>query len=325
MDKVFNILMENSKSFADRKKLNSLTPNERNSISNVMISNLYKAAIDKSHIDFGDIPRSKGSLRKYEGYKQMESTISILTEMMDVHKIQIPELEIVTDAVNNIIRFEDAFEKGFALNKEFIILQYNTLVYACIQALSLIVSSYVDFIKKPSTIEFVMVNESMGAKLLLDNLDEFNKSVKGGDFAKAMNAVINTGKEGFVGIEAVAITAAILAAIVLIVPITRELIFYYYNSRMKVSDYLNQQALLLEIHKNNINNSTRFSPAKKSKILKEQEKRIQQLNKMSDAIKINSMASEGKANKEIKDQNKKWNVDSVQNQSANDSIGFKML
>jgi len=323
---VMKILVENAVTYSERNRLYSLMESEMNNVNNAMISNLYKSAVDKAHIDFDDIPQSKGDITAYSGYNSMTSVLSLIKEIATKANTRIAEIDVVTQAISNIAAYRDLFEKGFKLEKEFIILQYNTLVYACVEAVSTILASYVDFIKRPDRVEFTIIkNARQGGSLCITNLDKFNLSVKQGDFARVLNAVVNSGKEGFVGVDDLIVPTLIIGGVVVLVPLIRELIFFFYYSRMKTADYLKQQARLLEINKQSLESGT-VSAKKKNEILKKQQEAINKLNEISDRIKVNHGLTENKTAVALKQENKSWTLDNIQSQSAStDQNGFKLL
>lgn len=320
------ILLENAKTFSERNKITALLESEMKAVNNTMIGNFYQSALEKAHIDFDDIPNSKGNITHYSGYNSMIQSLELVQEIASKNNNQVKEAEVVLDALKNIVAYRESFEKGFRLGKEFVILQYNTLVLACVEATSIIISSYVDFIKRPDRVEFTIVKDHRhGSHSSIDNLAKFNLSVKQGDFSKVLNSVINSGKESLIGADALVIPAFIIGGVLILVPIIRELIFGFYYSRMKVSDYLAQQAALLEINKQSIQASN--APAKeKNEIIKKQARQIDKLRKMSETIKVDRVMSDHKASIELKKENKTWTIDDVQSQSAStDTNGFQLL
>jgi hypothetical protein len=326
LNPAMQILIENAKTFADRNEIRGLMESEIKAVNNTMITNLYKSAIEKSHIDFEDIPNSKGDVTRYSGYKSMVDTLALVKEIASKHNAKIPEIETVEDALNNIIAFRESFDKGFRLDKEFIILQYNTLVYATVEATSILVSSYVDFAKRPDRVEFTIMRDSKrGGYSAIQNLAKFNMAVKKGDYSKVMNAVIKSGKEGLVGVDDMVIPALIIGGVLAIVPAIRELIFGFYYSRMKLSDYLEQQAQLLEINRQSIE-ASQMSAKEKNQIIKKQQAKINDLRRLSDKIKVDRTMSDNKAAVALQSENKNWTIGDVKTQSASmDNNGFQLL
>jgi hypothetical protein len=317
MNPLLNILLENATTFEERREVLGLTEADTFAVNNSMIHNLYTAAVQKKYVDFEDIPNTKGDITKYSGYKSMMDSISVLREISEVSKTPIPQLDIVETAVHNIITNRSNFEKGFALNKEFIILLYNSLVFSCIESVSLLLASYIDFIKRPDKINFTLIKmQSTPSSICIQNLDKFNASIKKGEFAKALTFVIGQNKEGLLGIDDLLIPAVIIGGVVLLVPIIREIIFYFYYSRMKASEYLKQQAALLEINKANVQASS-LSADKKNSIIARQNKTIELFNKLSEQIKVNNALTEKKSTTELKDQNAMWKINDVKPSNSN--------
>ena len=96
--------------------------------------NLYKSLIDKAHIDFGDIPRSKGNIKDYIGYVPMIETLNSITEIAKEHKAfdVLSYVKIVNDAIDNIVNLSAIYEKGFNTKTEYVALEYDVYVYMCV-------------------------------------------------------------------------------------------------------------------------------------------------------------------------------------------------
>lgn len=308
------ILLENSTSLAERQSLIKMEALEGEKVDNVMISNLYKLAIEKSNIDFDTIPDSKGDITKYEGYKNMVECLNVVKGLANDYGTKVKELEIVETAINNIVNYRAEFTKGFLLGKSFIILLYNLLVSACVEATSIIISSYVDFVKTPTKVEYELIK--VPGKLShtsLDSLENFNATVKSGEFSKVMRTVCND-KENLLGSE-VLVPAFIIIGIVSLVPIMRELTYYFYYSRMTTSEYLKHQAQLLEFNKTSVKNSN--LPAQKKKdVLRRQAKVAETFLKISDKIKVDGVSTDKKVKTEIDRENRNIKVSDVRSQAS---------
>lgn len=327
-NKAMQILMDNATSFKECKEILALTEAEVANASNDMVAKLFKSAIDKSHVDFGDIPESKGDITKYKGYKTMSESLTYLRNIADKANIKIEELNVVEKAVANIIAYRDHFEKGFKLNKDFIILQYNSLVAMCVEATTILISSMIEYVKRVDKLEFEIVNTKISiGGVCIDNLEKFNKTVSSGDFSKVINSVIKSGSEGFNGAAAAAITLATIGGVITLVTILRESIFFFYNSRMKIADFLNTQALFLELNRNNLEaNSAGIPAAKKNEIIKRQQALIVKLRKYADKVKVNDTTANNKVKTDIKRENSEWKLSDVKQDSVKtDPTGFQLL
>lgn len=325
---IIDILLENCETFSDRRKVLSLTEADTNMVNNNMVNKLFLSAINKSHVDFDDIPKSKGDITKYSGYKSMVESLDLLKKISIKHAHKIEEIDIVEKALDNVIAYRNTFEKGIKLNKDFIVLQYNTVVSSCVIATSSLISSYVDFIKRVDNYEFTIINsKNQPGKICIENLSKFNKSVASGDFSKAMNGIINNNSEGFVGTATTIGISGIIAAAIIGALFMRDIVFYIYYSRVKLAEYLRTQALFLELNKNIINSNGYNMPAsKKEKVLKNQAKLIEDLKNLSDKIDVSDKLASSNMKTEIKKENSGWKIDDITTQSASkDSTGFQLI
>ena len=328
MNPALNILLENANSFTERKQILSLTEAETEKINNNMISKLFKSAIDKSYIDFDDIPNSKGDITKYSGFTDMMDCLNIIEKTADQNHQKINELNIVNKAISNIIAYRTQFELGFKLNKDFIILEYNTLVAACVAGTSAIIASYMDYAKRVDQIEFKIINSKVSVgDLCIKELDRFNKTVASGDFSKVINTVNKSDNARAVG-EGVVVTASlIISGVVALVISLRMLVHYFYYSRMKIADYLRMQAMFLELNKNNLKaNANGLSAEKRNKIIDKQQALINKLLSLADKIKVNSVMTEKKVNVEKKKEESGWKFNDVkQDALSKDETGIQLL
>lgn len=317
-----NILLENATSYTEKSKIQKLTEAEQAVVNNRMISNLYQSALKKGNIDFDNIPLSKGDIQKVDGYQNMLGTLDVLKGLSKKFGIKIPEIFTVEDAVNNIRLQRNIFERAFGLNVDFMKMYYNTLVYACIESTSLLISSYVEYTRTVNNVEFSLKKgKGIYGNICLDNLVKFNESVKNGSFVKFANGLMNKDKNEFLG--AVGVAKGAMTAIAIgtsLVPLVRQLIFYFYDSRMQISEFLQQQKDMLEMNKFSVEASS-MEAQKRNNILNKQKSVIDRLEKVSDKIKVNQQIANKSAENKVKDENKNWNITNV---SGNDD-GFMFI
>lgn len=320
------ILLENALSLKEKREIISVMESSESSrIDNVMISNLYKSALDKSYIDFDNIPESKGNIKNYEGYTSMKETLSLVKNIADVQKVKLPELETVITAVTNLENLAPYYEKGFKLERSFVILNYNTMVLSCVEATSIILSSYVDYVRKINSVEVtILKNKKLNGYLCIDSLSKFNNLVISGELEKILRA--ETDGNNLVGTASVAIPMVLIGGLLIVLPMMRELVYYYYNTRMNVSDYLNQQAQFLEFNREVLEANKNIPAKKKNEIIKKQDKIAKDLVKMADKIKVNYTLTETKSSKEAKKEESTWSFGNLNTDSlSTDSQGFKLL
>lgn len=331
MNFAMKILFENAKSFKERDELHTLTEADSSALSNEVVAKLYQSIVNKSHVDFGSIPSSKGRVEKYEGTSNMIQTLDILEDLNIKSGAKTKDLkyyvEIVKDAIVNLSDYGKYFEAGYKTNNDYCILVYNSMLLACIEATSYLVSSYIDSSRRvDGTAQFVLIQDpKRQGEILLENLSSFNRLCKSGDLGKSLKQSIANEHKNFTGTALV--TAVVAVGISMsIIPLMRELIFLFYYSRMKVSDYLEQQALFLEANKLNILNNAGLDSKKRSEIIAKQNKTIDRLRSISDKISVEYTLANSKSKSEMNKENNTYTLKNIQSSlSSHDSNGVQLL
>lgn len=318
------ILLENSTNYNEKNMIRALESTEKAKLDNVMVSNLYKSTIDKAHIDFDSIPETKGDVTKYKGYPVMMETLTTIETLASKNNVKIDEIEVIRTAISHLRAYQGIYQDGFALRKTFIELQYNTLVLACVEATTSLVTSYMDYLKRIDTIEFTIIkNRTNNGSHCIEILHQYNNSVKTGEYQKFLNAIVKN-KEGFVGMDTAMIGMVIAGGALAIVPLLRELIFYFYYTRMKASEYLELQAMMLEINRTHIE-SMNMNPKKKKEILKKQEQTMNKMLKLSEKIKVSQKVAKVKSMEEVKKEEKNWSLDNLKKEVVRTDSTFTLL
>ena len=326
-NELLNIFLENTSSYVEKREIQALyEADASNNIDNATVSRLYGNIVNKSHIDFGDIPVSKGDFTKYSGYESIVEIMAIMDKLAGSSNIQVPQLQVIHKAIDNVVALKDIFVTGFKLDKEFVILQYNVLVLAIVEAVSGIISSYVDYIKKIDAIEMVIINpKTSPAQISINNLAKFNSTVASGDFIKVCNMINKTGNKNFTG-AIVVIPALIIIGLVTVIILLREMVYYAYNLKMKISTYAAMQASFLELNKTNIEGSTSLNPQQKKQVLKKQEKLVKDLKAISDKLVVKSTLANNETKQDIKSENKSLDFNDIKSAGASsDNTGFSLL
>lgn len=316
---MMDILTENATTFSDKAKLNMLTEAEQAVINNKMIGNIYQSALKKRDVDFDNIPLTKGDIQKFNGYDNIMGTLSTLKQLSSKFGIKIEEINVIETAVSNIRVYKSVFERGFALDNDFLMMYYNSLVYACVESTSLVLSSYVEYVKTVNAVDFTLKKgKGIAGNVCINNLKKFNQSVKTGEFSKFTNTMLDKNKQNFVGGTAATIAIGLAVAIV---PIARELIYYAYESRMNISEFLEQQAAFLEMNKVRLN-SSEMEAGQRNKVLAKQGEVIKKLEKYADRVRVNHKLTNKNASNKIKQDNKAWTINSVEDDNSG---GFSFI
>lgn len=302
-----------------RKILLAIDENDQNKVLMNLTSKLYDNIINKvDDIDFGEIPMSKGDITKLSNYNNiLDCTDTIRRLLLEFNQSTEP-VDVVKTAISNLRDSTDIWKKAFNLNIELPMILYNSIVLAIVQSTAYLISMSIEYIKIPSQDSFkVVIDRSALYKtkdhMLFDNLRKFNDAFKKGQVISCMNYLIKENVKNFTGeIGAGAALFGISTLLFCIVPIIRELIFLFFYTTVRISDFFEIQADMLQMNSYNVqHNRPDLSKEEKEKISTKQMKIADKMRDISKKISIDVKTSENNTIKEMTKQNRKYKVDDV--------------
>lgn len=323
------ILSENETlSYRESKDLQAVLEDVNSPVTRKLEEKLFQSVLDKKHIDFGSIPKSKGNIKDYEGYSAMESTLNTIKDLATENKAGdvINYVDIVQKAIENISSMSVAYQKGFQFKNEYIAMEYNSYVYFCIEATTALIYSFVEYIKRPDTDTFVMVikNSKLRAdEFYFEQLKKFNMvcDTQGVNYRKMLDSMA-VSKDNFIGTTTAIGIATVIAAAIAIIPITRAVVYQVYHIRGNISEQLDIQAEFMEMNKSCVEANSALTVQKKKEIVAKQEKLVKRLRKLSDTIRVKSSKSVEVATRETKNENKALTIDSIKDEVSNSDFEF---
>lgn len=303
-----------------RKVLLAVNEADQNKVLVSLTSKLYDNVVDKvDDIDFGEIELTKGDIEKLPNFNTLHECLSNMTRLLIEFKQDTKPVDTIAECVSNMIESKSIWTKAYAVNAELPMVTYNTMVLAIIEATSYMVSMCVEFIKSPSqdTMQ-IMIDKSALTKskghMLFKNIEAFNEAYRKGQVEKAMMHIIDesASKKNFMGfgiyggLGVGAAVVGIAGLLFCIIPIIRELIFLFYYYRVRVSDFFEVQADLLQVNAYNVqNNRLDLTKEERKNISAKQMKVADNFRKVSRAIAVEAKNAETKATKDIKTENNK--------------------
>lgn len=286
---------------------------------------LYQTIVDRAHVDFGDIPNSKGDIIRYSGYKTMLDTLNALVGLGQNEKSKelVDYATVVLTTIDNIKKSKPFYTKAFTQKNKYIMLDYNLYVYTCVQATTSLITAFVSDLKTDSSkMKIELKDTKYGANLFyIDSLRSFNDINKDGKYSKYMDSVLKNGKENMILDTSIVVGAAAIAIVAFsIIPLTRKLIYCFKELRRKLSNTLAEQAYFLELNKNCLEYNTTMDEKKKQKILKRQEKLRNVLLSLSDKIKIDDVKAQQQSSRELQRDNKEMTIDGIRDEISDSDI-----
>lgn len=309
-----------------RKAILHLNEAEQGGVLTALTSKLYDNIVSKvDDIDYGDIPATKGDITELQNYQKLEECTSLLRDILKEYKQDTGPIDEIATAISNVSTRKSTFEKAFKYNVELPTIMYNNVVLTIISAVSYMIATTIEFMKTPNRDSFQITLDKVAyAKtknnMLYQNLKKFNKCCKNGDFDKAMDHVIkhrvdklveqNLG-EAAATIGAISVAGAVALGVLVvlnIIPILREMVFFFYYSRMRVSDFFDIQADLLQMNAYNVENNSAKTNEDKERIVSKQLKIVELFRKIANKISFTGRKAEVESTKEIANSSKKMKI-----------------
>lgn len=306
------------------KRIQTILENTASPVTKKYQEKLFQSVIDKGHIDFGGIEKSAGHIDTYIGYSNMVEILETVEKlaMEQKNKVVLGYVQTVKKAIDNINNLSSAYSKGFQTKTAYVMIEYNTMVYTCVEATSTILYEFVDYMKRPDLDTFTVTlknNKLRANEFFFTELQKFNnvEDKMGIEHRKMLEAACEKGKNNFIGVDTMVGVAAISLIAMSIIPITRSIIYHIYHLRSNLANSLEMQAGFLEMNKTCVEANAALTADKKKKVLDKQVKLRNKLLKMADKIKVKNATASKSAEKELKDSNKLLTIDNLQDEVSN--------
>lgn len=320
--------------YETRKVLLAVNEADQNKVLVSLTSKLYDNVVNRvDDIDFGEIERTKGDIEKLPNFETLHECLNTMARLLIEFKQDTKPVDTIAESVSNIIESKPIWVKAYAVNAELPMITYNTITLAIIEATSYMVSMCVEFVKSPSqdTMQ-ILIDKSALTKskghMLFKNLESFNDAYRKGQVTKAMEHVledavskknIDVGKKNFLGLgiytggAAVAAVVGVAGLLFCIIPVIRELIFLFFYYRVRISEFFDVQADLLQVNAYNVeNNRLDLTKEERKTISKKQMKVADDFRKIARKIAVDGASAEKSASKDIKvEDSKKYKASEV--------------
>ena len=319
----------------DRETRNTLCTIDEADQTNVVLTltqKLYNTIVNKNlDIDFGTIPESKGDITAVDQYPTIIKTVKLIEDLLKHYKQPYTTIDEVSKAIDYLELNKDLFRRGFAIKSNIIEITYNTAILNIIGTLSYMVTTMVHFISQPGKIGYEIMLDKRGIartkeSLVYSNLTSMNNAFKTGEIKAAFTPIIRNKARGFagIGLGTIAMAGAGAAVLLNILPILRELTYFYYAADTRISQYFDLQADLLEMNAQAIRAGEVNSLEDKKIVAQRQEAIARRFRKVADFFEVNGRTAEKDSTKEMKKDNVKYKVNDVVD-SQPDSAGGSLF
>lgn len=299
----------------DRRYMRSMDKQDMKQINANLLQKLYQSTLQRNTYDFSEVEASAGDIEKMKSYKSTVECLNVLDELLKKNRISEPALGEVRLAISNLVMLKPFFMNGFKLKNSCIVITYNTTVMAVIDAVTMLIAEYMNYIVGPSKEPFKLTGKTDKSRgiLSLESLKAFNGLVKDNTLQNTLLSLTTTPRSNFTG--AVAIPFAVVAGLIAIVSLSRQLIFYFYHTRVKTADYLEMESSFLEANRLSVE-ASKLPPEKKQKVLMKQDKVILKMRRLADRLHINMEDAGSAAKTEQKRENSSWDLKTIEKDMA---------
>lgn len=153
----------------------------------LQLYNQIKNNVDQ--INFGTIPKSKGNVTKIDGYENLVECINVMASLIKEYGQNTEQIDVVSTGLDNIQKRTRTWEKAFAMNIEFPMMIYNTMVLSIVSSVSLMITTCIEYIKNGNNTVSIAFDKASYIKnkdhVMFVSLRSFNQICRSGELDKA--------------------------------------------------------------------------------------------------------------------------------------------
>lgn len=334
MTKEFKQIVSEYMDITDYKtntRLYNLDEAEQNTVLLSLTNKLYQMIVAKiDDVEKGDIPKSRGDITRLPKYNQLKECAKTLTSIFEQYKEDTAPIKVIENAIDNLEDNSDVFVQAYMAKVDFGIMIYESVTLAVIGSLSYMIACCIEYVKDPKNDGLTIVMDKTGVAkvkehLLYENLVKFNEACRTNDIENAIRPLIKNRTQNLFGVGGLVLVKGILIAIpviIALIPLVKDLVYYFFAARQRVSVYFDIQADLLEMNANELKDNPNITTdADRKSVIRKQLQVARTFRQIADKLAVEAKTAENKADKEIKKDNKKYRIDDVETNPADASDG----
>lgn len=312
----FNISDRNTRTI-----LLSMDEADQNTLLLSLTSKLYGLIIDHTtDIDFGEIPHTKGDITALKEYPKMRECLDVMEGILKEYRQPLETVDTIRCTMDFLENDKSLYTKGFMIKNDIIMITYNTMVLSIVNSISYLIACTVEYIKTTGSSDFKIVFDKAGLartkdSLVYDNLVAFNRACKEGQVESAFRGLIQSKVRNFAvsgaTLTTIATMMAVCSVLINILPIIRELTYFFFAIRTRISQYFDLQADLLEMNIQGIENGEVQTIEDAKTVAKKQSFLAQKFRKIAEFFMVHTTEADKKATKMAKEDNKDMDINDV--------------
>ena len=334
MTKEFKQIVSEYMDITDYKtntRLYNLDEAEQNTVLLSLTNKLYQMIVAKiDDVEKGDIPKSRGDITRLPKYNQLKECAKTLTSIFEQYKEDTAPIKVIENAIDNLEDNSDVFVQSYMAKVDFGIMIYESVTLAVIGSLSYMIACCIEYVKDPKNDGLTIVMDKTGVAkvkehLLYENLVKFNEACRTNDIENAIRPLIKNRTQNLFGVGGLVLVKGLLIAvpvIIALIPLVKDLVYYFFAARQRVSVYFDIQADLLEMNANELKDNPNITTdADRKSVIRKQLQVARTFRQIADKLAVEAKTAENKADKEIKKDNKKYRIDDVETNPSEVSDG----
>lgn len=291
------------------RKLNSLNESQKMKISDKIAAKILSSIKSKmTSSDYKMIEKSKGDFTKFESFPDIQSLTSYLKRLSDMDNMATMDfkkaMNIIDDSIMFLIANRQQFIKSFKNKNSVIISLYDATVIGIIECLSLVTTNCIEVIADNYSFT-IRAKQSYKKDVTSNKMFKSLEGILKTYSNKKINKVFNLEKEDMSNIvknessTAIAVGLTLVAVILILLYGIRHIVFFYYTSKIKISEHLAQTSEMVKINTISLSHDE-----KGEKIREKQLKWAEKLDKWSQKLFVDTNSTSQKVDREIDEQDK---------------------
>lgn len=329
---VMNEVVKNYMDFTDMHTLDVISvmnEDQQNSLLVSLTNKLYKMIVEKvDSIDYGEIPSTNGDITKLHKYNDLRKCLDILKNIFEQYKEDTKPVLEIEGAIDNVIDLKDVFVGGFATKTEFVMSVYKNITLAIINATSYMIAVCIEYIKNPKAEGLKIVMKKTGVakvkdSLVYESLINFNEACRKGEVESSLKPLIQSKVKGFAPLVVFKGALILGGVLIALIPMLRNLAYFFYAARTRVSTYFDLQAKLLEMNVEELKSNPNIkTEGDKEAVIRRQLAIAKTFHNIADTVAVEAKTSEIEATKEIKKDKTEYRIDDVEPSDDSDGSLF---
>ena len=276
-----------------KRKFHNLQESDKEKLSVDLINSVVDSIKEKSNnIKMKEIEKTKGDVSKLNNFEDVKDSVRFLTKLYNIEDSAPDIIPNLNQALINLDKYKREFMEAYRQDNFLLKTYYESVVFSLLFSITYLVTNAIKYKQDPAGNLIMSFEEDLDkgteTNYTFNSIRKFNKYIDDGKFDKFANKSLNN--EDFFSMGA---GLSLIVLTFFFVWTIRQVIYFIYFSRAKISDYLNSIATYVELNKESIKNN---DDAKEK-----QEELANKIKDVADKIDVQKRKGNSEAKEKIED------------------------